>query len=157
MSGAVIEKVQAFAETILPSMGLELVEVQFRLEGHGWVLRLYIDGKDGINVDHCTRVSREVSVFLDVEDLIAQAYHLEVSSPGLERILKDVKDFQRYLGKKAKIKLREDIDDEKKLDNPKVLIGIINQVEGETVEIVLEDGAKVRVDFDQIRKARLSL
>jgi ribosome maturation factor RimP len=157
MSGAVIEKVQAFAETILPSMGLELVEVQFRLEGHGWVLRLYIDGKDGINVDHCSRVSREVSVFLDVEDLIAQAYHLEVSSPGLERILKDVKDFQRYLGKKAKIKLREDIDDEKKLDNPKVLIGIINQVEGETVEIVLEDGAKVRVDFDQIRKARLSL
>lgn len=157
MSGAVIEKVQAFVETILPFMGLELVEVQFRLEGHGWVLRLYIDGKDGITVDHCTRVSREVGVFLDVEDLIAQAYHLEVSSPGLERILKDVKDFQRYLGKKAKIKLREDIDDEKKLDNPKVLIGIINQVEGETVEIVLEDGAKVRVDFDQIRKARLSL
>ncbi len=157
MSGAVIEKVQAFAETILPSMGLELVEVQFRLEGHGWVLRLYIDGKDGITVDHCTRVSREVSVFLDVEDLIAQAYHLEVSSPGLERILKDVNDFQRYLGKKAKIKLREDIDDEKKLENPKVVIGLINQVEADAVEIVLEDGAKVRVGFDQIRKARLSL
>lgn len=157
MSGAVIEKVQAFAETILPSMGLELVEVQFRLEGHGWVLRLYIDGKDGITVDHCTRVSREVGVFLDVEDLIAQAYHLEVSSPGLERILKDVNDFQRYLGKKAKIKLREDIDDEKKLENPKVVIGLINQVEADAVEIVLEDGAKVRVGFDQIRKARLSL
>jgi ribosome maturation factor RimP len=157
MSGAVIEKVQAFAETILPSMGLELVEVQFRLEGHGWVLRLYIDGKDGITVDHCTRVSREVGVFLDVEDLIAQAYHLEVSSPGLERILKDVNDFQRYLGKKAKIKLREDIDDEKKLENPKVVIGLINQVEAEAVEIVLEDGEKVRVGFDQIRKARLSL
>lgn len=157
MSGAVIEKVHAFAETILPSMGLELVEVQFRLEGHGWVLRLYIDSKDGITVDHCARVSREVGVFLDVEDLITQAYHLEVSSPGLERILKDVNDFQRYLGKKAKIKLREDIDDEKKLENPKVVIGLINQVEAEAVEIVLENGAKVRIGFDSIRKSRLSL
>lgn len=151
MSDAVIEKVQAFAETLLPSMGLELVEVQFRLEGHGWVLRLYIDGKDGITVDHCTRVSREVSVFLDVEDLISQAYHLEVSSPGLERSLKSINDFQHYIGKKAKVKLREDVEEQR------VLIGVINQVEGETVELVLEDGTKCQVAFDQIRKARLSL
>jgi ribosome maturation factor RimP len=151
MSDAVIEKVQAFAEKLLPSMGLELVEVQFRLEGHGWVLRLYIDGKDGITVDHCTRVSKEVSVFLDVEDLISQAYHLEVSSPGLERSLKSINDFQHYIGKKAKVKLREDVEEQR------VLIGVINQVEGETVELVLEDGTKCQVAFDQIRKARLSL
>ena len=151
MSDAVIEKVQAFAEKLLPSMGLELVEVQFRLEGHGWVLRLYIDGKDGITVDHCTRVSKEISVFLDVEDLISQAYHLEVSSPGLERSLKSINDFQHYIGKKAKVKLREDVEEQR------VLIGVINQVEGETVELVLEDGTKCQVAFDQIRKARLSL
>jgi len=151
MSDAVVEKVQAFAETLLPYMGLELVEVQYRIEGHGWVLRLFIDGKEGITVDHCSRVSREVSDFLDVEDLIDHAFHLEVSSPGLERSLHSMEDFQRYLGKKAKVKLREDVE------NQRVLIGVISQAEGETVELVLEDGTKCQVAFEQIRKARLSL
>ncbi len=151
MSGSVVEKVQAFAETLLPSIGLELVEVQFRLEGHGWVLRLFIDGKEGITVDHCARVSREVSDFLEVEDLIDYAYHLEVSSPGLERSLHGMNDFQRSIGKKAKLKLREDVE------NQKVLIGDIVRAEDETVELVLEDGTKCQVAFEQIRKARLSL
>ena len=151
MSGLVEEKVQAFAETLLPSMGLELVEVQFRLEGHGWVLRLFIDGKEGITVDHCSQVSREVGDFLDVENLIDHAYHLEVSSPGLERSLRSMKDFQTYLGRKAKLKLREDVEGQR------VLIGVISQAEGEIVELVLDDGAKCQVAFEQIRKARLSL
>ena len=151
MSGLVEEKVQAFAEALLPSMGLELVEVQFRLEGHGWVLRLFIDGKEGITVDHCSQVSREVGDFLDVENLIDHAYHLEVSSPGLERPLRSMKDFQTYLGRKAKLKLREDVEGQR------VLIGVISQAEGETVELVLDDGAKCQVAFEQIRKARLSL
>jgi ribosome maturation factor RimP len=151
MSGAVVEKVQAFAERLLPSMGLELVEVQFRLEGHGWVLRLYIDGPEGVTLDHCSRVSREVSDFLDVEDLIANAYHLEVSSPGLERSLHGLKDYQKYLGKKAKLKLREDVEGQK------VLIGDIVRAEDETVELVLENGTRCQVAFEQIRKARLTL
>lgn len=151
MSSPVEEKVQAFAESVLPSLGLELVEVQFRPEGHGWVLRLYIDGPDGITVDHCSRVSREVGDFLDVEDLIAHAYHLEVSSPGLERPLRSMKDFQRYQGKKAKIKLREDVEGQK------VLIGDIARVEGDLIEVVLDEGGRCTVSFDQIRKARLTL
>jgi ribosome maturation factor RimP len=151
MNGFVEDKVRAFAETLLPSMGLELVEVQFRLEGHGWVLRLYIDGKEGITVDHCSQVSREVGDFLDVENLIDHAYHLEVSSPGLERPLRSMKDFQTYLGKKAKVKLREDVE------GLRVVIGDISRAEGDIVELVLEDGAKYQVAFEQIRKARLSL
>jgi ribosome maturation factor RimP len=151
MSGSVVEKVQAFAETLLPSMGLELVEVQFRLEGHGWVLRLFIDSKDGVTLDNCSRVSREVSDFLEVEDLIAHAYHLEVSSPGLERALHSMKDFKRYIGKKAKLKLREDVEGQK------VLIGDIVRAEDDTVELVLEDETRAQVAFEQIRKARLSL
>lgn len=151
MSEPVVARVQTFAETLLPSMGLELVEVQFRLEGHGWVLRLFIDGKDGVTLDDCSRVSRELSDYLDVEDLIAQAYHLEVSSPGLERVLRNLDDCQRNIGKKIKVKLREDVADQR------VLIGALRQVEGETVEIVLEDGTQCQIAWDQIRKARLSL
>ncbi len=151
MSEPVVAKVQAFAETLLPSMGLELVEVQFRLEGHGWVLRLFIDGKEGVTLDTCGRVSREVSDYLDVEDLIAQAYHLEVSSPGLERVLRNLDDCQRNIGKKVKVKLREDVVGQR------ILIGILHQVEGETMELDLEEGERCQVAWNQIRKARLSL
>jgi len=150
MSGLVEEKVKAFAVALLPSMGLELVEVQFRLEGHGWVLRLFIDGKEGITVDHCSQVSRELGDFLDVENLIDHAYHLEVSSPGLERPLRTLKDFKTYIGRKAKLKLRD-------MENQRVVIGNISEVEGETVELVLEDGSRCLIAFEQIRKARLSL
>jgi len=102
MSDHVIDKVRDFAEGLLPTMGLELVDVQFRREGHGWVLRLFIDREEGVTVDHCADVSREIGQFLDVEDLIGHPYHLEVSSPGLERPLKSMRDFQRFVGKKAK-------------------------------------------------------
>ncbi|RPH42229.1 MAG: ribosome maturation factor RimP, partial [Desulfobulbaceae bacterium] len=70
MSEFIVDKIEAFAEALLPSLGLELVEVQFRREGHGWVLRLFIDKEGGVSLDDCTEVSREVSRFLDVEDLI---------------------------------------------------------------------------------------
>jgi len=86
-----------------------------------------------------------------VEELIAYAYHLEVSSPGLERSLHSMKDFQRYVGKKTKLKLREDVEGQK------ILIGNIVRAEDETVELVLEDGTRCQVVFEQIRKARLSL
>lgn len=151
MSELVVAKVKAFAESLLPSMGLELVEVQFRMESHGWVLRLFIDRQEGVTLDDCSRVSREVGDFLDVEDLIDHAYHLEVSSPGLERVLPSVEHVRRQIGKKAKLKLREDVAGQR------VLIGTIGQVDSETIELVLEDGAKYQVAWDQIRKARLSL
>jgi ribosome maturation factor RimP len=149
MSDHVIDKVRDFAEGLLPTMGLELVDVQFRREGHGWVLRLFIDREEGVTVDHCADVSREVGQFLDVEDLIDHPYHLEVSSPGLERPLKSVRDFQRFVGKKAKIRVHEN------LDGQKVFVGIISEATAEAIQLDLEDGGKVRVAFEQISRARL--
>lgn len=151
MSEFVIEEISKYAASLLPSMGLELVEVQFRREGHGWVLRIFIDSEQGITIDHCADVSREISAYLDVEDLIDYQYNLEVSSPGLERPLKSLMDFERYMGKKARVKLREPIDGQK------VQIGIIEQVIDNEIELELEDGKKVRFSFDSINKARLSL
>ncbi|KGO33975.1 ribosome maturation factor RimP [Desulfobulbus sp. Tol-SR] len=138
-----------FAEGLLPTMGLELVDVQFRREGHGWVLRLFIDREEGVTVDHCADVSREIGQFLDVEDLIGHPYHLEVSSPGLERPLKSMRDFQRFVGKKAKIRMHEN------LDGQKVFVGIIGEATEEAIQLDLEEGGKVRVAFDQIGRARL--
>lgn len=151
MSEFVIEEVSKYAATLLPTMGLELVEVQFRREGHGWVLRVFIDSEDGITVDHCADVSREVSAYLDVEELVDHQYNLEVSSPGLERPLKTVSDFERFNGKKARVKLHEPIEGQK------MQVGVILQVIEDEIELELEDGKKVRFSFDDINKARLSL
>ena len=102
MTELIVERVSAFAEKLLPSMDLEFVEVQFRREQQGWILRIYIDAVEGITHEHCKMVSREIGDYLEVEELIDHAYQLEVSSPGLERRLKKIEDFERFSGRKAK-------------------------------------------------------
>lgn len=148
------DKVQAaieqYAEPLLRDMGLELVEVQFRREGHGWVVRLFIDREQGVSLDDCAAVSRAMSTWLDVEDLIEHAFHLEVSSPGLERPLKKIEDFQRVVGRKAKIKLKEP------RDGQNVFIGTLEQIAGEQVTL-LADGKQVTILFEEIARARLTL
>ena len=151
MSEFIVDKIEEFAEALLASMGLELVEVQFRREGHGWVLRLYIDKEGGVSLENCADVSREVSRFLDVEDLISHAYHLEVSSPGLERPLRSLADFQKFSGEKARVRLRES------LDGQKVFIGTIGVATEEAISLNLESGGVVQFSIDQISKAKLSL
>jgi len=151
MKDYVIEKIQEFVEGFLPSMDLELVEIQYRQEGEGWVLRLFLDGPDGISIDKCSKVSRELSFFLDVEDLIPHAFNLEVSSPGLERPLRSMADFKRFVGKKARIKLRHPIEGQK------VFIGLIGASDEHGFELQFEDGISDRFLMDQIKKARLTL
>ena len=151
MSDYVVEKVEEFANSFLPGMDLELIEVQYRQEGHGWVLRLFIDGPNGIGIDDCAKVSREMNVLLDVEDLIPHAFHLEVSSPGLERPLRSIADYKRFAGKKARVKVRHPIDGQK------VFVGIIGESDEMNFELILEDENTMRFHLDQIRKARLSL
>lgn len=151
MSEFIVDKIRDLAEVLLPPMGLELFDVQFRKEGHGWVLRIFLDGESGVSLDHCTEVSREVSRFLDVEDLIGHAYHLEVSSPGLERPLRSLGDFQRFHGKKARVRLHESLGEQK------LFVGTIGEVTGDSIHFDLEEGGAVQFTFDQISKARLSL
>lgn len=151
MSDYVIEKVQEFVESLLPSMGLELIEIQYRQEGDGWVLRLFLDGPDGIGLDQCTKVSREISFFLDVEDLIPHAFNLEVSSPGLERPLRNTADFKRFVGKKARVKVRHP------MAGQKVFVGMIGESDANGFELLFEDGTSNRFLMDQVKKARLTL
>ena len=152
MSEFITRKVRDVAESFLPSMGLELVDVQFHREGHGWVLRLFIDREGGVSLDHCSKVSREISAYLDVEDVIEQPYHLEVSSPGLDRPLRDFGDFKRFCGKSARIKLREPVNGQR------VFNGKINQVHDDhTIELILENGDPLTFSYDAVNKARLSI
>lgn len=149
-SDRVTATIQGFAEPLLADMSMELVEIQFRREGHGWVLRLFIDKEGGITIDDCAAVSREISAYLEVEDLIDHAYHLEVSSPGLERPLRKREDFIRFAERLVRIKLREPINGQR------VLIGTLLGFEGEMVLLEM-DNETVRIDMENIAKARLTL
>ena len=147
----VIAQVEEFIVPLLADMDIELVDIEFRREGHGWVLRLFIDRPGGVTLDDCTRVSREVSSYLEVEDPIEHAYHLEVSSPGLERPLKKEKDFIRFSGRMARIKLREKRNDQRVfigrlhgMDNGEVLL----EVDGRTERFLPADIARARLIFE---------
>lgn len=146
----IITAVESFARPVLDDMGLELVEVQFRRESAGWLLRLFIDREDGVNVDDCASVSRQISAYLEVEDLIEHAYSLEVSSPGLERPLKKKEDFVRFTGRKARIKLKEPIDGQR------VFFGLLGAVDENTITLLV-DGQQMKIDLDVVARARLSL
>lgn len=151
-SGAVgiIAQVEDFIVPLLADMGVELVDIEFRREGHGWVLRIYIDRSGGVTLEDCAKVSREVSSYLEVEDPVEHAYHLEVSSPGLERPLKKEKDFIRFSGRMARIKLRE------KRNDQRVFTGRLQGMENE--EVLLEiDGRIERFLPADIARARLIL
>ena len=150
MSGLVVERVRDFSAELLSSRGMELVEVQFRREAGGWVLRLFIDREGGVTLEDCSMVSRELSDYLDVEDFIEQAYHLEVSSPGLDRPLYSLGDFKRFCGRNARVKLHEEINGQR------VVIGTIHQIRDEhIIEMILETGDSLMFPYDAVNKARL--
>ena len=149
MSQLVVDKVRDYLNTLLPSMELELFDVQFRKEGHGWVLRVFIDSETGVSLNNCSDVSRELGHFLDVEDPVDHKYHLEVSSPGLERPIRSIKELRRFADKTVKVKLHDAIGGQK------VFIGIVDEINDDRIRLKLVDGESVEFSFEDINKARL--
>lgn len=149
-----IQLVERLLQPILDAMGLELVDLEFRKVGRSYLLRIFIDKPDGVNLDDCAEVSRELSVQLDVEDCISDRYTLEVSSPGLDRPLKKEQDFVRYKGRLAVIKTTELLRDEKGSPR-KTFLGTIEGVEEGRVVIRMKEGPLARIPHDKISKAHL--
>jgi ribosome maturation factor RimP len=117
------EKARALTETEVARLGYELVDVEFKKEQSAWVLTFFIDKDGGVTVDDCEQVSRAVEPILDEADPIEQSYYLSVSSPGLDRPLKTVRDFQRYMGKPVMLKLYAKIDGKKEFSGELKNIG----------------------------------
>ncbi|MBU0965805.1 MAG: ribosome maturation factor RimP [Proteobacteria bacterium] len=145
----IVEEVERLIEPVLSENFLELVEVQFRQEPVGWVLRLIIYKQGGTSVDDCAKVSRELSHILDVEDLIPQKYSLEVSSPGLDRPLKSENDFLRNKGEKVKITVETD-------GKHFTQIGIIQDVQNGLL-LLQSDTGIMSYPLSGISKARLEI
>lgn len=92
-------------EPVIESMGYELVGIEFIGGGGHGTLRVYIDREEGVSLDDCAAISHQVSGILDVEEPIRQAYDLEISSPGIDRPLFKLEDYERFAGRMAKIKM----------------------------------------------------
>ncbi len=158
MRGDVVERVRELAGRAAGSYGLEIFDVQFRREGQGLVLRVQIDrpgpaatAEESVSVEDCARVSRDLGAMLDVEDIVPDAYTLEVSSPGLDRPLRHASDYQRFAGRRAKLVMREAVDGQKYFK------GRLGGVDADAVLIDAEDGRRHRVPLGVITRANLEV
>ena len=141
-------------ELLLPitrSFGVEVYDVEYVKEGSDWYLRAYIDKEEGVNIVDCENVSRALSEELDRTDFIADAYILEVSSPGLGRTLKKEKHFLKSLGKEVELRTYRPIE------RCKEFVGILQEYQDGNVTLEIEgssrtfekaDIALVKLTFD---------
>ena len=135
-------------EPVVAGMGYELVEIEFNPSVRHGVLRLYIDHDDGIQLDDCSDVSNQVSALLDGEDPIPGHYKLEVSSPGMDRPLRGIKDYERFTGEVVKIRTGMAIEGRRNFK------GRLCGVEGDEINIEC-DGQQFYLPLASIEKARL--
>jgi len=135
-------------EPVVTGLGYELVEIEYQPNPKYGVLRIFIDQPEGIQLDDCQEVSNQVSALLDVEDPIPGHYNLEVSSPGLDRPLNKVEDFERFTGETVKIKTGMAIDGQRNFK------GRLCGIEGDDITIEF-DGKQVSLPLASIEKARL--
>ncbi len=136
-------------EPVVSNLGYELWELEYGMRPGGGLLRLYIDSPDGISVDDCERVSRAVSEALDAADPIASEYTLEVSSPGLDRVLRTQAHFERFAGERVKLETSEPVNGRKRF------AGQLTQVSAGVITLDVE-GAAVQLPIAGIHKARVA-
>lgn len=144
------EKTEAILLPILEKNGFELWDVEYVKEGGTWYLRAYIDKPGGIMVDDCEIVSRELSDLLDEKDFIEDAYILEVSSPGLGRVLKKERDFEKSLGKEVEIRTYRMIERQKEFR------GILKEYDKDTVTIETDNAQMQTFEKKEIALIQLA-
>ena len=144
------EKVYEVVTPVVAGLGYELVGIHWLQQGKHSLLRVYIDHPDGIQIQDCEQVSRQLSGVLDVEDVVHGKYLLEVSSPGLDRPLFTLDQFRRFIGYKVSIHCLTPIQGQKRFK------GIIEDVQNETIHLEREsDGEPFDLPFAAIQKANL--
>ncbi len=108
------EKVEKLLKNKIEALGYDLYDVEYAKEGSSYFLRIYIDKSDGINLDDCEKVNNEITDDLDNADYIKEQYFLEISSPGVERILRKDKHLEQNIGKEIHVKLFKKDENSKK-------------------------------------------
>ncbi|MBI3046923.1 MAG: ribosome maturation factor RimP [Acidobacteria bacterium] len=153
-----LAQIRAIAARVAASRGLDVWDVQSRREAAGYVVRVIIDRpgraatpEESVSIEDCEQVNREISTMLDVEDPLPFAYTLEVSSPGLDRPLRDRGDYERFTGRLAKVVLGEAVD------NQKAFEGRLRGVEDTYVLLEASNGRLHRLPLRLITRGRLEV
>ncbi len=146
-----VEKIRSMAERVAVSEGLALVDVELKGGRTNQLLRIYIDKPSGISHADCQNVSEQMSALLDVEDPFPGPYTLEVSSPGLERKLAKASDYEYFTGRRARLVLREPLEDQR------VLEGRLAGFDRGRVRLEVNEGKVCELELANIAKARLVL
>ena len=144
-----IAKIEQAAESAAAPAGLEIVEVELKGSGRNQLLRIVIDKPEGVSHGDCELISRAVGDSLDSEDPIEGSYQLEVTSPGVERKLTRWREWERFQGKKAKVVLKEPVDELKHFD------GLIVQAADDRIVMELDGGRQITFPFEQVDRANL--
>lgn len=148
MSGK-LKQLEDILRPVVEGLGYEYWGIEFRSQGYQSLLRVFIDDtENGIGIEDCEKVSRQVSGVMDVEDPIKTEYTLEVSSPGMDRPLFQPEQYQAYVGHQVQIRLRMAFDGRRKFQ------GLIKAVEGDDVVVVVDDHEYL-LPFDSIEKAQI--
>ena len=143
-----VSRIWELATQIADGEAMEVIDVELRREGTraGRVLRLYLDKEGGPNVEDLGRVSRQLSELLDSQDIVEGSYTLEVSSPGINRPLTKPEHFQRFIGKRVRVRTGDMIDGRRSF------LGILSEVSGDTIRIEVE-GKPYQIPFSMIEKS----
>ena len=129
-------------------MGCEIWGVEFLSQGRHSKLRLYIDKTDGVSIDDCEKVSRQVSDVLDVENMFTKGYTLEVSSPGMDRILFNAEQYESHVGETVDVRLNFPLEGKKRV------VGLLAGVENAEA-IVQADGEEYVLPLENVQRARI--
>lgn len=147
-SGNIESKVEILLEPIIINLGYDLYDVRYEKEGKDYYLRIIIDKPEGIDINDCETVNNGINDILDEADYIKDQYFLEVSSPGVERILRKSKHFESQIGNEVSIKLFKPIEKKKEL------VGILEEFdekEGITLKV---DNTTIKIDLKDIAVAK---
>ena len=142
------QQITDMLETTIEAMGFELWGVEYLSQGRHSVVRIYIDGRDGITVDDCAAVSSQVGSVFDVEDPITGEYTLEVSSPGMDRLLFKLEQYPAYVGEVLELRLRSAFEGRRKFR------GVFKGIEGEDIVIQVDDHEYL-LPYSAVEKSRV--
>ncbi len=144
-------RLRGIAEDAAGKSGIELVHLEISGTKRDAVVRIYIDKEGGVTLDDCSRVSRDVEEVLDQEDIIPSRYVLEVSSPGIERELYSLSDFEKFAGHLIKVKAKESVNGQK------TFVGNLVGVNGQEITIEERTIGMLSLDYSNIEKANLKI
>lgn len=151
-SHSVEERARQVCEPLIAAEGLELLDVEFVREHNEWILRLFIDNPGGkVGVDECQKASAAVDTALDVENVVEQAYSLEVSSPGLNRPLKRPEHFQKVLGQTVRVKTFGPLGEPPR----KNFLGALKSASADAIAIEVEGAGTFTIALKDVAKANL--